>query len=109
MLQVNLIHEIDRLLQAGELSQREIAARLHVSRGTVGAIATGRRGLHGRQTVRKRPPRALIARRCPDCGYRVYAPCRICTTRQHKNRQLLIQRVQMETVADNSDRLTHSL
>ena len=36
MLALSVVEEIDRLLDEGELSQRKIAARLGVSRGTVG-------------------------------------------------------------------------
>lgn len=35
MLSLSVVQEIDRLLQEGQLSQRKIAARLGVSRGTV--------------------------------------------------------------------------
>src|SRR4051812_48678685 len=48
----DLLNEIHRLVRAGELSQREIAAHLEVSRGTVGAIASGRRSLVGREPRR---------------------------------------------------------
>ena len=48
MLATATVREIDRLLKKGELSQRKIAAQLGVSRGIVGAIASGRRGLYGR-------------------------------------------------------------
>lgn len=84
MLALSMVMEIDRLLQDGKLSQRQIAARLGVSRGSVAAIANGRRGLHGTE-----PPLDGIAaansrarpERCPHCGYRVQLPCQICLTR----------------------------
>ena len=83
-----LIHEIDRLLKQGGLSHRRIAARLGVSRGTVSAIATGRRGLYGKEPIeedhRSLAP-ASPPTRCPHCGYRVYPPCLICQARQHKD------------------------
>ena len=91
MLSIELIQEIHRLLGEGQLSQRQIAARLDVSRGTVGAIASGRRGLKGKggeggalpaHTARCRPAR------CRHCGYRVYAPCRICLARDYRRQQL---------------------
>jgi hypothetical protein len=84
MLAKSLVEEIDRLIKQGNLSQRRIAAILRVSRGTVSAIAAGRRrlygqisdedgvGCHGQRTV---------PRRCPCCGYRVYLPCLICRCR----------------------------
>jgi DNA-binding XRE family transcriptional regulator len=93
MLSLSLIDEIDRLLSEGKLSQRKIAIRLGVSRGTVNAIARGQRSLYGREPeddanddnqlcISTTPPR-----RCPSCGYRVYAPCRICRTREHQQRR----------------------
>jgi hypothetical protein len=88
MLPQSLIHEIDRLLKQRRLSHRKIAARVGVSRGTVSAIASGRRGLHGKD-LREAEFRSLVpiapAARCCRCGYRVYLPCLICAARQHKN------------------------
>jgi len=49
MLALAVVEEIERLLQEGTLSQRKIARRLNVSRGTVAAIASGQRGLYGRE------------------------------------------------------------
>jgi hypothetical protein len=90
MLATPLVQEIDRLLKEGKLSQRKIAARLGVSRGTVGAIAGGRRGLHGKDPQAD----AFAARcaslppvRCPHCGYRVYQPCLVCRARRHRERR----------------------
>jgi predicted XRE-type DNA-binding protein len=87
MLPTELVHEINRLLQDGELSQRQIAARLGVSRATVGEIASGRRGLHGRNELDDMP-RARAGRRrpvrCGRCGYRIYMPCRICIAREYR-------------------------
>jgi hypothetical protein len=84
MLSTTLVHEIDRLLQEGELSHRKIAARLSVSRGTIAAIASGRRGLYGREPDDDGRSRASTApaARCPECGFRVYMPCLICEARQ---------------------------
>ena len=48
MLSLSLVEQIVDLLNEGELSQRRIAARVGVSRGTVASIASGRRGLFGR-------------------------------------------------------------
>lgn len=95
MLATALVHEIDRLLQEGKLSQRKIAARLGVSRGTVNAIASGRRGLHGKGPQDEDPasPIASPPARCPHCGYRVYLPCIICRVRQHKQQQQLLRLV----------------
>jgi hypothetical protein len=87
MLATELILEIDRLLKEGELSHRKIAARLDVSRGTVSAIAHGRRGLYGKDAAEeKRRPLAPATPpiRCPRCGYRVFLPCLICLARHHR-------------------------
>jgi hypothetical protein len=94
MLAKSLIDEIDRLLCEGRLSQRRIAARLRVSRGTVAAIASGRRGLYGREvgdgissaSTPHSPPE-----RCPRCGYRVYMPCLVCCSREFQQRQKELQ------------------
>ena len=89
MLPTALVHEIDRLLRQGELSHRKIASRLGVSRGTISAIANGRRGLFGKDPddnraahIRTAPPM-----RCPRCGYRVYPPCLICEAREQTRQQ----------------------
>lgn len=90
MLAKSLVDEIDRLLREGNLSQRKIAAQLQVSRGTVSAIASGRRGLYGHQASDgdatmpgpHRPPQ-----RCRRCGHRVYMPCLICRSRDFRLRQ----------------------
>ncbi len=93
MLPIALVNEIDRLLQEGELSQRKIAIRLGVSRGTISAIVKGRRGLYGREPAET--PSPLIPTsppaRCPRCGYRVYLPCLICLARQHKQNQIIMR------------------
>ena len=85
MLPLTVIEEAQRLLSEGELSQREIAARLGVSRGTVNAMANGRRGLHGRET--DSPEVGLAFRgtpeRCPGCRALVYMPCILCRTREY--------------------------
>jgi hypothetical protein len=83
MHSIATIREIDRLLQEGKLSQRQIALHLHVSRGTVSAIATGRRGLYGNDDDYRPAPGSPPAR-CGGCGYRVYLPCRICEIRKVK-------------------------
>jgi len=90
MLTLSIVEEIARLLDEGTLSQRKIAARLGVSRGTVGAIASGRRGVYGKES----PPDAAEPldggtppERCPCCGYFVSQPCLVCRTRQYRDRQ----------------------
>lgn len=84
MLANTLVSEIRGLLADGGLSQRKIAQRAGVSRGTVNAIARGRRP---DSTVRgPQPPDDSIApdglpRRCPGCGGMVQMPCLLCYVR----------------------------
>lgn len=91
MLSIELVHEISRLLDEGELSQRQIAARLGVGRTTVGAIASGQRGLHGHDELDEMSRARACERptvRCSRCGYRVYMPCLICIAREYRRQQL---------------------
>lgn len=87
MLALSVVEEVDRLLKEGELSQRQIAERLNVSRGSVSAIASGKRGLHGRtpdDELGEHAP-ALPAERCPMCGFLVHKPCLVCRTREYRH------------------------
>jgi hypothetical protein len=94
MLSLSIVEEIDRLLREGKLSQRKIAARLGVSRGTVGAISNGRRGIHGKEPQAD-DPHTLIPQgppeRCPRCGFTVYMPCLICRARDYRARRAALQ------------------
>ena len=101
MLSLALVDEIDRLLQDGRLSQREIAARLRVGRGTVNAIANGRRGLYGKGPVAADPTpsiHGLPPERCPRCGFKVYLPCLVCRTREYRE----VRRLQRALAATHS-------
>jgi hypothetical protein len=93
MLPTALVKEIDTLIRQGELSHRQIAIRLHISRSVVSAIANGRRGLYGKEEKSKYSPLAptLPAERCPKCGHRVYPPCLICLVREKRERQIMAQ------------------
>jgi len=71
-----VIAEAKRLLAAG-LSQRAIARRLGISRGTVGAIATGRRPDYESLKGDNEPEKV----RCTGCGGMVAMPCRACRVR----------------------------
>ena len=90
MLPLALVEEIRRLLEEGRLSQRKIATKLGVSRGTIGAIASGRRGIYGREPD---PDDLLLAcqdlaaERCRECGAMVYKPCVLCNAREYQRRQ----------------------
>ena len=85
MIEPHLVEQVEQLLAKGKLSHRKIARFTGVSRGTIGAIATGRRCIQPRPTwpweeepmVPDVPPQ-----RCPQCGGMVYMPCRLCRTRK---------------------------
>ncbi len=85
MIEPQLVEQVERLLVEGKLSYRKIARFTGVSRGTIGAIASGRRCIQPRRIcfleeepmVPDVPPQ-----RCPDCGGMVYIPCRLCRTRK---------------------------
>jgi hypothetical protein len=106
MLPIALVNEIDHMIRERKLSHRKIASHLGISRGTVSAIASGRRGLHGRETIG--PYTASVPTsaptRCPECGYRVYLPCLVCRTRQHHQRQILLRLLARTSRNDNSVR-----
>jgi transcriptional regulator with XRE-family HTH domain len=109
MLPRSLVEEIDHLLQQGELSQRKIAARLGVSRGTVGAIASGRRGLFGRVPDRESlDPLAPLspARRCAVCGFKVHKPCLVCCAREYRERR---RRARLAAMNQDGRAVLHSL
>lgn len=80
MISVEVFQQIRRLLAEGRLSQRRIALQVGVSRGTVNAIALGKRPDYRRPDRRadqivapSGPPR-----RCPSCGGMVQMPCLAC-------------------------------
>jgi len=85
MIAQSLVDEVRRLLSEGKLSQRKIAQATGVSRGTVGAIASGRRRDRPVVTASDEdgcdepvgPPE-----RCDGCGALVYLPCRLCRMRK---------------------------
>lgn len=85
MIEPKVVEQIQQLLAEEKLSHRKIAQLTGVSRGTIGAIATGKRCIRPRMMypwdeeplVPDIPPR-----RCPDCGGMVYMPCRVCLTQK---------------------------
>lgn len=84
--------EIRRLLQQGKLSQRKIALAVGVSRGTVHAIARGKRPDHtqrgtGAEHAPLEPARPM--QRCPTCGGLVQMPCLLCRIRRLQQLGLL--------------------
>lgn len=94
MLTPSVVAEIQRLLHQGVLSQRAIARHLGVSRGTVHAIAQGKRRDHppGPDRSRRFPRTKGAWQRCPGCGGTVQMPCLLCqvrTMREHRAAQSL--------------------
>lgn len=87
MLPLATIKEIHLLIEQGELSQRQIAEMLGVSRGTVCAVASGRRGLYGTAADAKEVGLAFegTAVRCPGCGAHVFMPCLLCRARKMRD------------------------
>ncbi len=85
MITPKIVAEIRRLLAEGMSSQRRIARLTGVSRGTVGAIASGKRPDYD---VLQQPgddaweEPAGPPKRCPHCGGRVYLPCQLCRVRR---------------------------
>jgi hypothetical protein len=85
MIEPQLVEQVERMLAEGKLSYRKIARFTGVSRGTIGAIASGRRRIQPRRicfweeepVVPDVPPQ-----RCPQCGGMVYMPCRLCRMRK---------------------------
>jgi hypothetical protein len=84
MIATTVVDEIRRLLLQGGLSQRKIASQLGVSRGTVNAIALGKRSDFSAPRRRENegfvPPAGLHVR-CNGCGCKVQMPCLACYIR----------------------------
>lgn len=89
MIATAIIEEVRRMLREGILSQRQIAERLGVSRGTVNAVALGKRTARSQADANGNepfiPPTGLPVR-CPGCGGRVQMPCLLCHLRQQIRR-----------------------
>jgi DNA-binding XRE family transcriptional regulator len=96
MLPQALVLEIKRLLDEQRLSQRAIADRLGVSRGTVNNIANGRRGVYGRElppVERSGAEPSGVPHRCRGCGGLVYQPCLLCRARAYDARRRELRRL----------------
>ena len=101
MLSIAVVQEIRRLLDERQMSQRAIALKLGVSRGIVSNMASGQRGLFGREPedVAKRTSlkhEASLPIRCRSCGGLVHAPCRLCEARELRRRAMLLRRLLAE-------------
>ena len=84
MIAPHIVHAIRELLHEGQMSQRGIAKRLGVSRGTVNAIARGKRRerpLQSRMSTVEGFGIASEPVRCPGCGGLVHMPCLLCYVR----------------------------
>lgn len=96
MIATSVVHEIRRLLQEGHVSQRQIARKIGVSRGTVNAIARGKRPSHAAKGQHEEngftAPSGLPVR-CPGCGCRVQMPCLLCYIRESNESRESRQRV----------------
>lgn len=90
MLAISQVNEIRRLLAGGDYSQRKIARMTGVSRGTIGAIALGRRPDYESRSKEEDETALPLGPlgRCKICGAKVYLPCRLCELR----RQLALER-----------------
>jgi hypothetical protein len=87
MIEQTKVEQIQRMLTDERLSQRKIAKLTGVSRATVAGVADGSRPDYSarqveRQTLLDEPTGPPV--RCPGCGGRVYAPCRLCRVRRLK-------------------------
>jgi hypothetical protein len=83
MIANTVVNEIRCLLREGALSQRMIARRMGVSRGTVLAIARGKRPEYPQRRSAEEdfPMPAGLPKRCPGCGGLVRMPCLLCYVR----------------------------
>ena len=90
MIATDIVKEIRQMLAEGSLSQRAIADRMGVSRGTVCAIAQGKRRDYPLQFFRMDmhfiPPAGRPVR-CSGCGGLVQMPCLACYIRQWRRRR----------------------
>jgi hypothetical protein len=92
MIPPDVVSAVCRLLIETKLSQREIARRTGISRGSVRAIASSRQF----ENATCRPTEEIdwerpvgSPERCPDCGGLIFPPCILCATRKALARHLL--------------------
>ena len=86
MITKTVVEEICRLLQSGRFSQRAIARRMQISRGTVGAVAKRTHAFFQRKTDGPHNGFVFPAGmpvRCPRCGAKVQMPCLACYLRDY--------------------------
>jgi len=80
MISPHVEAEIRRLLVETDFGFRAIAALTGVSRGTVGAINSGKRAARPERREEAEQPSGP-PRRCPGCGGMVLMPCLLCAVR----------------------------
>ena len=81
MIKNDIIKKISHLIKQGGLSQRQIAKKLGVSRGTVQAVVNGKRKEHVPNAMKKTGIWVIPSgqpKRCPHCGSWVRMPCLAC-------------------------------
>jgi len=80
-LSFEVVAAVEELLAEGRHSQREIALKVGVSRGSVANIFHGRRAPLPEDLAN--PLHRPIAK-CPACGCRVTLPCQACRARRYQ-------------------------
>lgn len=100
-ISVEIEQKVRRLLRRKRLSQRTIASRVGISRGTVSSIATGRIGWPARGIkVRQRPRisraelvdfQATDVYRCENGHSVSIQPCPICLAQRARERRLAVR------------------
>jgi hypothetical protein len=102
MLSIEQVQSVQRLLAAGECSQREIARLTGVSRATVAGIAKGTRQILPPGPIDEP---AYPAERCAGCGGLVVMPCLACLLRRHRQRLMAEQRAQRKAAAISTQQM----
>ena len=99
MIEAKITADVRRLLAEGTLSQRKIARLTGISRGSVGAIASGKRPDYETPPEEEDEEPTGPPERCRNCGGMVYLPCRLCRTRNTiaKDRRLTSRQLAVGT------------
>ncbi|MGD9127376.1 MAG: helix-turn-helix transcriptional regulator [Planctomycetia bacterium] len=84
------VKKVVELLEEGQLSQRQIAKKTGISRGSVGAIARGTRSASDNESHEEEmliiPPSGAPTR-CHSCGRLVQQPCLACQIRAMREKR----------------------
>ncbi|HTQ37536.1 MAG TPA: helix-turn-helix domain-containing protein [Pirellulales bacterium] len=96
MLSLAKVDEVRRLLARGNISQRQIARDLGISRGSVAAIASGKRPNYPVTIPNEDIDCSLPPIRCQGCGGLVHAPCRLCRVRSLKARDKAVAKARLK-------------